>query len=97
MRASANLRNWLGFLTLRMAPNAQQEIRALLNEADDISRRSEPSKQDTARIYRLVGGAAHPTDLKPRSKLTQARILEVFYLLCAWRGFCYMPCCVHCL
>jgi flavin-dependent thymidylate synthase len=27
MRASANLRNWLGFLTLRSAPNAQWEIR----------------------------------------------------------------------
>lgn len=27
MRASANLRNWLGFLTLRMAPGAQWEIR----------------------------------------------------------------------
>ncbi len=27
MRASANLRNWLAFLTLRNAPNAQQEIR----------------------------------------------------------------------
>jgi len=27
MRAQANLRNWLGFLTLRMAPNAQWEIR----------------------------------------------------------------------
>jgi thymidylate synthase (FAD) len=27
MRASANLRNWLGFLTLRLAPNAQWEIR----------------------------------------------------------------------
>lgn len=27
MRASANLRNWLGFLTLRLAPNAQLEIR----------------------------------------------------------------------
>lgn len=27
MRASANLRNWLGFLSLRMAPNAQWEIR----------------------------------------------------------------------
>ncbi len=27
MRATANLRNWLGFLTLRMAPNAQWEIR----------------------------------------------------------------------
>jgi thymidylate synthase (FAD) len=27
MRASANLRNWLAFLTLRQAPNAQWEIR----------------------------------------------------------------------
>lgn len=27
MRAAANLRNWLAFLTLRMAPNAQWEIR----------------------------------------------------------------------
>ncbi len=27
MRATANLRNWLGFLTLRSAPNAQYEIR----------------------------------------------------------------------
>ena len=27
MRASANLRNWLGFLTLRMSPQAQWEIR----------------------------------------------------------------------
>lgn len=31
MRASANLRNWLGFLTLRMAPNAQWEIREYSN------------------------------------------------------------------
>lgn len=31
MRASANLRNWLGFLTLRQAPNAQQEIREYAN------------------------------------------------------------------
>lgn len=28
MRASANLRNWLAFLTLRLEPNAQHEIRA---------------------------------------------------------------------
>lgn len=31
MRASANLRNWLGFLTLRTAPNAQWEIRQYAN------------------------------------------------------------------
>lgn len=32
MRASANLRNWLGFLTLRMAEDAQWEIRQYANE-----------------------------------------------------------------
>lgn len=32
MRASANLRNWLAFLTLRMAPDAQWEIRQFANE-----------------------------------------------------------------
>jgi thymidylate synthase (FAD) len=31
MRASANLRNWLGFLTLRMDPAAQWEIRQFAN------------------------------------------------------------------
>ncbi len=31
MRASANLRNWLAFLTLRMAPEAQWEIRQYAN------------------------------------------------------------------
>jgi len=31
MRVSANLRNWLAFLTLRMAPNAQWEIRQYAN------------------------------------------------------------------
>lgn len=36
MRASANLRNWLAFLTLRMAPNAQWEIRQYANAVSDI-------------------------------------------------------------
>lgn len=35
MRASANLRNWLGFLALRMAPNAQYEIRTYANTLHD--------------------------------------------------------------
>jgi thymidylate synthase (FAD) len=36
MRASANLRNWLGFLTLRQAPNAQWEIRQYANALHDM-------------------------------------------------------------
>lgn len=34
MRASANLRNWLGFLTLRLAPDAQWEIRQYAQAVD---------------------------------------------------------------
>lgn len=36
MRAHANLRNWLGFCTLRMAPNAQAEIRAYANVVGEV-------------------------------------------------------------
>jgi len=36
MRASANLRNWLAFLTLRMDPAAQWEIRQYANALGDI-------------------------------------------------------------
>jgi thymidylate synthase (FAD) len=36
MRASANLRNWLAFLTLRQAPNAQWEIRQYANALHDM-------------------------------------------------------------
>jgi len=36
MRASANLRNWLAFLTLRQAPNAQWEIRQYANVVGEI-------------------------------------------------------------
>lgn len=36
MRASANLRNWLAFLTLRMAPNAQLEIRQYANAVGEL-------------------------------------------------------------
>jgi thymidylate synthase (FAD) len=36
MRASANLRNWLGFLTLRLAPQAQWEIRQYAQAVHDV-------------------------------------------------------------
>jgi thymidylate synthase (FAD) len=36
MRASAVLRNWLSFLTLRMAPSAQWEIRQYANAVHDL-------------------------------------------------------------
>ena len=36
MRASANLRNWLSFMTLRCAPNAQKEIRVYADAVANI-------------------------------------------------------------
>lgn len=36
MRASANLRNWLAFMTLRCAPNAQKEIRVYADAVANI-------------------------------------------------------------
>ncbi len=42
MRACASLRNWLAFLTLRMAPNAQQEIREYANAVAEIVRAKFP-------------------------------------------------------
>ena len=42
MRASANLRNWLLFLTLRMAPDAQWEIRQYANVVGELIRTQYP-------------------------------------------------------
>jgi thymidylate synthase (FAD) len=42
MRASANLRNWLQFLTLRMAENAQWEIRQYANAVAEVVRAQFP-------------------------------------------------------
>lgn len=42
MRASTCLRNWLAFLTLRQAPNAQFEIRQYANAMCDLLRTSFP-------------------------------------------------------
>ena len=38
MRASANLRNWLGFMTLRQDPKAQYEIRVYANALHELLR-----------------------------------------------------------
>jgi len=52
MRASANLRNWLAFLTLRMAPDAQWEIRQYANAVGGIVAESFP------RTWALFAGAS---------------------------------------
>lgn len=49
MRASANLRNWLAFLTLRMDPAAQWEIRQFANAVGTIISKQFP---ETWRLFR---------------------------------------------
>lgn len=51
MRASANLRNWLAFLTLRMDPAAQWEIRQYANEVGRLIEAAFP------RTWELFNGA----------------------------------------
>jgi len=54
MRASANLRNWLAFLTLRQAPGAQWEIRQYANAVAELIEENFP------RTYELfVKGESH--------------------------------------
>lgn len=53
MRASANLRNWLGFLTLRMAPAAQWEIRQFAIAVGEIVRENFPH---TWELFAREGG-----------------------------------------
>lgn len=48
MRASANLRNWLHFLGLRTAPDAQYEIRVCANAVRDLLRVHFPRTLDLA-------------------------------------------------
>jgi thymidylate synthase (FAD) len=51
MRASANLRNWLAFLTLRMDMAAQYEIRVYANEVGELVKQRFPRTWDL-----FVGG-----------------------------------------
>lgn len=46
MRASTNLRNWLAFLTLRMAPDAQWEIRQFANSVGNLIQQKFPRTWD---------------------------------------------------
>lgn len=52
MRASGNLRNWLAFLTLRMAPNAQWEIRQYANAVGKLISTNFPR---TWNLFEILG------------------------------------------
>lgn len=53
MRASANLRNWLGFVTLRSAPDAQKEIRAYSDAVKSILQAQFPQSLE---VYAAMQG-----------------------------------------
>jgi thymidylate synthase (FAD) len=88
-RAQANLRNWLHFLNLRMAPNAQHEIRIYANALATIIQRLWPetwavfeehtlsatsfSKTERAVLADLMASAF--ADLAPAER--EARIAEI--------------------
>lgn len=55
MRVKANLRNWLGFLKLRMAPNAQLEIRLYANAVAEIVKSLWPRTYALFEEYDLHG------------------------------------------
>lgn len=61
MRASGNLRNWLAFLTLRMDPLAQWEIRQFANAVGQVIRQEFPKtwklyhREHQARVDRRAG------------------------------------------
>ncbi len=56
MRASANLRNWLAFMTLRCDPHAQKEIRMFANAVAEVINRTFPQ------TYRLWSNSFYSDD-----------------------------------
>lgn len=58
MRASANLRNWLAFMTLRCAPNAQKEIQEYACAVANIVNEKFPQTYNLwhDQIHNLTGG-----------------------------------------
>ena len=64
MRAKANLRNWLGFLKLRMAPNAQWEISSYAHAVSEIIRELWPRTYALFEEYTLNATNLSGSDLK---------------------------------
>lgn len=63
MRAKANLRNWLGFLNLRLRPNAQFEIRVFAEPVADIIRKVFPKSYELFEEYDLYGVSFSRTEM----------------------------------
>jgi len=71
MRAKANLLNWLKFLGLRMAPNAQWEIRQYANEVAKIVQFLYPRTYALFEEYSLKGAHFGATELSLISRLLE--------------------------
>jgi len=89
MRVKGNLRNWLLFLGQRMAPNAQQEIRAYAYAIAKIVQQHWPRTYALFEEWELNGARVSGTQLE-QQRVTQERLAVVEKMLDAldpeWRG-----------
>jgi thymidylate synthase (FAD) len=73
MRAKANLRNWLGFLNLRMRPNAQKEIRLYAEAVATLVKGIWPRTYSLFEEYDLYGVSLSRTELAQLRKMLSYR------------------------
>ena len=72
-RAKANLRNWLGFLTLRLRPNAQDEIRVYAEAVAQIVAQLWPRSWALFEEYDRYGRRYSRTEIAKHVELVQER------------------------
>lgn len=72
MRAKTDLRNWLGFLNLRMRENAQWEIRQYANAVSEIVKQIWPRTHALFLEHELNGVRLSATELKKLRNLIQS-------------------------
>ena len=76
MRVKGNLRNWLHFLGLRMAPNAQQEIRVYANAIADIVKQLWPRTYVLFEEWDLNGARVSRSQLA-QQEMARERLKEI--------------------
>jgi thymidylate synthase (FAD) len=76
MRVKGNLRNWLHFLGLRMAPNAQQEIRVYAEAVAKIVQHNWPRTYALFEEWDLKGERVSRTQLE-QQKLVRERLKDL--------------------
>jgi thymidylate synthase (FAD) len=76
MRAKTDLRNWLGFLNLRMRSNAQWEIRQFANAVAEIVKELWPRMYALFEEYDLYGVSLSRTEAKQALEAFEYLIAE---------------------